>query len=96
MSIPTMNEPPDPILEELHATRRRLFKEHGGVSGLAAFLRQEEAKTTWPIAEKPVGSMPKEPVIPSVDEHGKCRSDMLCGSFSGCGSQNLIAKMIAP
>lgn len=71
MSIPTMNEPQDPVLEELHATRRRLLKEHGGVSGLAAFLRQEEAKTTWPIAETAVGSTPKEAVIPSVDEDGK-------------------------
>ena len=58
MSIPTMNDPPDPILKELHATRRRLLKEHGGVSGLAAFLRQEEAKTKWPIAETPAGSTP--------------------------------------
>ena len=31
----TMNDPPDPILDELHATRRRLLQEHGGVTGLA-------------------------------------------------------------
>ena len=41
----------DPILDELHATRRQLLREHGGVAGLAAFLRQQEAKTTRPIAE---------------------------------------------
>lgn len=52
MSIPKMNDPPDPILEEIHATRRRLLEEHGGISGLAAFLREEQAKTTWPIAER--------------------------------------------
>ena len=56
MSISTMNDPPDPILEELHATRRRLLKEHGGVSGLAAFLRQEEAKSTRPIVETSANS----------------------------------------
>jgi hypothetical protein len=46
-----MTNSPDPILEELYATRRRLLKEHGGVAGLAAFLRGEEAKSTRPIAE---------------------------------------------
>lgn len=44
MSIPTTNDPPDPILEELHATRRQLLAQHGGVHGLAKFLRDEEAK----------------------------------------------------
>jgi len=51
MSIQPLTDPPDPILEELHATRRRLLKEHGGVAGLAAFLREEEAKTTRTIAK---------------------------------------------
>ena len=64
MSISTLNDPPDPILDELHATRRRLLKEHGGVSGLAAFLRQEEAKTARPMAA------PKSPLdVPGIDLH---------------------------
>ena len=50
MSIQPMNNPRDPILDEIHATRRRLLEEHGGVSGLAAFLRQEEAKSTRLVA----------------------------------------------
>ena len=57
MSIQQMPDPPDPILEELHATRRQLLKEHGGISGLAAFLRKEEAKTTRTIAEPSNDSM---------------------------------------
>lgn len=56
-----MKNPPDPILQELHAARRRLLKEHGGVAGLAAFLRQEEAKSTWPIAKTSVRSKPDNP-----------------------------------
>ena len=60
MSIQPMPEPPDPILEELHATRRQLLKEHGGISGLAAFLRKEEAKTTRTIAEPSDASRPNE------------------------------------
>ena len=71
MSIPMMNDPPDPILEELHATRRRLLKEHGGVSGLAAFLRQEEAKTTWPIVETSASSRPDK----TLDSTGKKPTD---------------------
>ncbi|MEX2173296.1 MAG: hypothetical protein WD872_02975 [Pirellulaceae bacterium] len=55
-----MNNPPDTILEELHATRRRLLKEHGGVAGLAAFLRQEEAKSNRPIAESAADAGPDE------------------------------------
>ena len=68
MSISPMNEPPDPILEELHATRRRLLKEHGGVSGLAAFLRQEEAKSKWPIFETPAGTVQNKAVNPNEDK----------------------------
>jgi hypothetical protein len=36
-------EPVDTILEEIHQTRRMLLEEHGGIAGLAAFLRQQEA-----------------------------------------------------
>lgn len=50
MSIQPMNDAPDAVLANLHATRRRLLEEHGGVRGLAAFLRQEEKKSTRPIA----------------------------------------------
>ena len=45
MSIQPTDNPRDPILDELHATRRRLLEEHGGIAGLAAFLRREEAKS---------------------------------------------------
>ena len=65
MSIQPMPEPPDPILEELHATRRQLLKEHGGVSGLAAFLRDEEAKTTRTMVESSGDSRPDKPLNPS-------------------------------
>ena len=68
MSISTLNDPPDPILDELHATRRRLLKEHGGVSGLAAFLRQEEAKTTRPIAELSGSSRPNKALTPAGNQ----------------------------
>ena len=51
MSIQPITDPPDPILEELHATRRQLLKEHGGIAGLAAFLRQEEAKSNRTIVK---------------------------------------------
>lgn len=30
------------IIEELHLTRQRLLKEHGGIAGLATYLRQQE------------------------------------------------------
>jgi hypothetical protein len=50
MSIDQKKDPADPVLEELHATRRRLLAEHGGVAGLASFLRQEEAKSERRIA----------------------------------------------
>lgn len=50
MSIEPKKEPADPILEELHATRRKLLAEHGGVAGLASFLRREESKSERRIA----------------------------------------------
>ena len=71
MSISTMNDPPDPILEELHATRRRLLKEHGGVSGLAAFLRQEEAKSTRPIVETSADSKSNMAIVPAENKPAK-------------------------
>jgi len=49
MSIPSIKNPPDPIVEEIHATRRKLLEEHGGLDGLFAFLREEEAKSKRPI-----------------------------------------------
>ena len=47
MSIPTLNDPPDPILDELHATRRRLLKEHGRAV-LASSCRRKAAKPETP------------------------------------------------
>ena len=65
MPIQPRPEPPDPILEELHATRRQLLKEHGGISGLAAFLRKVEAKTTRTIAEPSNDSRANEALNPA-------------------------------
>ena len=42
-------EPADTILEEIHETRRRLLQEHGGIRGLASFLREQEAKANREI-----------------------------------------------
>jgi hypothetical protein len=33
------------VIEELHLTRQRLLSEHGGVSGLAEYLRRQEANS---------------------------------------------------
>ena len=65
MATPVMTDPPDPILEELHATRRQLLVEHGGVAGLAAFLRMEEAKSTRVITEPGDRSKTNKAVNPS-------------------------------
>ncbi len=46
----TNAEPADPILAEIHQTRQALLKQHGGVAGLAAFLREQEKHTTREIA----------------------------------------------
>jgi hypothetical protein len=51
-----INDPPDTILDELHATRRQLLLQHGGVAGLAAFLRQQEAAGGRQIVEPTSGS----------------------------------------
>ncbi len=66
MSIPAKNNFPDPILDEIHATRRRLLKEHGGISGLAEFLRREEATTKWPIAKTSAESKPAQTPSPKI------------------------------
>lgn len=34
----------DPIVAEVRAHRRQLVKEHGGIKGLAEFLREQDAK----------------------------------------------------
>ncbi len=34
----------DPILSEIHRTRQHLLAEHGGLSGLARFLRKQDVK----------------------------------------------------
>jgi len=66
-----MPDPPDPILEELHATRRQLLKDHGGISGLAAFLRKEEAKTTRTIAASAGASRPNKALNPTGNKPAK-------------------------
>ena len=32
----------DAILKEIHQTRQKLLDEHGGIAGLAGFLRKQE------------------------------------------------------
>ena len=34
----------DPIVAEVRAHRRKLVEEHGGIEGLAKFLREQDAK----------------------------------------------------
>jgi len=34
----------DPLIDEVRATRERLVREHGGLRGWAAYIRQEQAK----------------------------------------------------
>ena len=46
-----VNDPRDTILDELHATRQQLLLQHGGVAGLAAFLRQQEADCATSVVE---------------------------------------------
>ena len=42
---PTSNEhDDDPIVAEVRAHRRKLVEEHGGIEGLAKFLREQDAK----------------------------------------------------
>jgi hypothetical protein len=36
----------NPILDEIHETRRELLRKHGGIAGLMAFLRSQEAVST--------------------------------------------------
>lgn len=54
-------DPPDTVLDEIHETRRRLLQQHGGVSGLAAFLRERESKTDREI---------RTPEAPPGPNHG--------------------------
>jgi len=34
----------DPLIDEVRARRGRLVREHGGLRGWAAYIRQEQAK----------------------------------------------------
>jgi hypothetical protein len=34
----------DPLIDEVRATRERLVREHGGLHGWVAYVRQEQAK----------------------------------------------------
>jgi hypothetical protein len=58
MSTKPAIDPPDTILEEIHETRRQLLRKHGGVAGLAAFLRKQEAKASRDVRapESPAGT----------------------------------------
>jgi hypothetical protein len=48
------------IIEELHLTRQRLLKEHGGVAGLANYLRQQEvANSAGKITAQEQGQPPQ-------------------------------------
>jgi hypothetical protein len=69
--MPPTNEPPDTILNELHATRRQLLQQHGGVAGLAAFLRQEEAKRGDQIVKPPNDAGPRSCELPPVSSRAK-------------------------
>ncbi len=53
----------DTILREIHETRRRLLEEHGGIAGLAAYLRDQEAKSNRKI-------MVAEPSSPAREVRG--------------------------
>ncbi|MEX2120823.1 MAG: hypothetical protein WD847_14625 [Pirellulales bacterium] len=60
--IKPMKAPPDTVLDELHSIRRRLLQQHGGIAGLAAFLRQEEAKSGEQIVEPTCDAEPEKPI----------------------------------
>lgn len=55
----TQNETEDPVIAEVRKTRRRLLQEHGGVAGLASFLRRAEKESNWPNAETRAGARPQ-------------------------------------
>jgi hypothetical protein len=38
------NKQDDPIVAEVRAHRRQLVKEHGGIEGLAKFLREQDVQ----------------------------------------------------
>lgn len=54
----TMNDDPrssDPILDELHAIRRRMHDECGGdLNELVARIRERESRSDHPLASVPV------------------------------------------
>jgi hypothetical protein len=56
----TIAEPVDAILEEIHETRRRLLQQHGGIHGLASFLRAQEAKGDREIRTPDATSEPEQ------------------------------------
>ena len=45
--------PPDSVLESLHHTRRQLLEQHGGIAGLAAYLREREKHSDRKIKTPP-------------------------------------------
>ena len=50
--------PPDPVLESLHETRRQLLQQHGGIAGLAAYLREREQQSDREIKAPPPRTTP--------------------------------------
>jgi hypothetical protein len=51
-----MHSPPEKkltVLEEIHATRRKLLDEAGGIAGLAKFIRQRESSNSAKLAIPP-------------------------------------------
>lgn len=65
------NGPADAVLEEIHETRRKLLNRHGGIAGLATFLREQEANSDRiiPAPDSPPGEM--ERTRPNRKHHGK-------------------------
>jgi len=48
----------DPIVAEVHKTREKLLKEHGGADGYAEHLRQLEAR----LADRITAREPRPPI----------------------------------
>lgn len=56
-----IDNPPNPVLDSLHQTRRQLLEQHGGIAGLATFLREREKQSDREIkAPTPRGKPGRE------------------------------------
>lgn len=47
----SQNKTDDPVIREVREVRRQLVQQHGGLAGLAAFLRQAEQTSDQPKAQ---------------------------------------------